>query len=106
MKRINQLKKEVTTIEKGMRDGGIYAHMRDLRTLFNEARKFYNNEDLGIMKIKHYPFSIYKIGAAPKTKKRNITLDQLLVIKNCEVKQDSRAELAKELFMLSFTCVV
>jgi hypothetical protein len=39
MVRINQLGKEVTTIEKGMQTGGIYSHMRDLRTLFNEARK-------------------------------------------------------------------
>lgn len=102
MTRINQLKKEVTTIEKGMKDGGVYAHMRDLRTLFNEARRFYNNEDLGLIKIKHYAFKQYKIGAPPKTKKRNISIEQLFKIKDCKVKPGSRAELARDLFMLSF----
>jgi len=102
MKRINQLNKEVTTTEKRMQDGGIYAHMRDLRTLFNEARKVYNNDDIGVIKIKHYPFAKYKIGAPPKTKKRNISAEQVLQIRNCEVVTDSRAELARDLFMLSF----
>lgn len=101
MTRINQLNKEVTTVEKGMRAGGIYSHMRDLRTLFNEARKHYNNEDLGIVKIKHYPFIKYKIGAPPKTKKRNIPAEQFIEIMNCHVVQDSRAELARDLFTLS-----
>lgn len=102
MTRINQLGKEVTTTEKGMKDGGVYSHMRDLRTLFNEARKVYNNEDIGITKIKHYPFKAYKIGAPPKTKKRNIAGEQVLKIRDCSVITDGRAELARDLFMLSF----
>lgn len=102
MVRINQLGKEVTTIEKGMQVGGIYSHMRDLRTLFNEARKAYNNEDIGVVKIKHYPFKAYKIGAPPKTKKRNIPAEQVIKIKTCLMKPNSRAELARDLFMLSF----
>jgi integrase len=76
--------------------------MRDLSTLFNEARKVYNNEDIGVIKIKHYPFKVYKIGAPPKTKKRNIPGEQVIKIRKCVVKVDSRAELARDLFMLSF----
>lgn len=53
---------------KGNAGWGIYLHMRDLRTLFNEARMIYNNEDIGVAKIKHYPFKVNKIGAPPKTK--------------------------------------
>ncbi len=52
MTRINQLSDEVTTTEKGMQTGGIYSHMRDLCTLFNEAKKVYNNEDIGVGKIR------------------------------------------------------
>jgi len=78
MTRISQLGNEVTTTEKGMQVGGIYSHMRDLRTLFNEARKIYNNEDIEVVKIKHYPFKVYKIGAPPKTKKRNIPAEQVI----------------------------
>lgn len=105
MNRINQLGKEVETIEKAMSESGIHNHMRDLRTLFNAARKFYNNEDLGIFRIKHYPFIKYKIGSAPLTKKRNISIDEIRKIRNCQVTPDSRVELARDLFMLSFyTC--
>ncbi|MDO3644722.1 site-specific integrase [Mucilaginibacter sp. L3T2-6] len=102
MIRTNHLQKEVTTTEQGLKDGGIYPHMRDLRTLFNEACRKYNNKDLGIIRIKHYPFEVYKVGAPPRTRKRNITPEQLLTFMNCEVPPNSRAELAKELFIASF----
>jgi len=85
MTRINQLGKEVKTIEEGMKNGGIYSHMRDLRTLFNEARRFFNNEELGIFRINHYPFKAYKIGPPPKTKKRNIPVEDILTIRDCYV---------------------
>lgn len=102
MTRTNQLGKEVTTKKNGMKDGGIYPHMRDLRTLFNEACKLYNNEDLGLVKIKHYPFKVYKIGAPPKTRKRNIQPEEIIKLRDCILPPDSRAELARDLFMLSF----
>ncbi|MBT2560070.1 site-specific integrase [Pedobacter sp. ISL-68] len=87
---------------KGLSDSGLHNHMRDLRTLFNAARNLYNDEDLGIYRIKHYPFKKYKIGSAPLTKKRNNTLEQVLAIRYSITKPGSRAELAKELYMLSF----
>lgn len=102
MTRINQLGNEVTTKEKGLSDSGLHNQMRDLRTLFNAARDLYNNEDLGIYRIKHYPFKRYKVGSPPLTKKRNNTLEQVLAIRDCVTKPGSRAELAKELYMLSF----
>lgn len=102
MARYNQDNKPVVTTEKGLSDSGLHNHMRDLRTLFNAAREIYNNEDLGIYRIKHYPFKKYKVGSPPLTKKRNNTLEQVLVIRDCVTKPGSRAELAKELYMLSF----
>jgi integrase len=102
MIRLNQEKKEVKTTKKGLSDSGLHNHMRDLRTMFNAARNLYNNEDLGIYKIKHYPFKKYKIGSPPITKKRNNTIEQVRVIRDCETKPGSRAELAKEIYLLSF----
>lgn len=99
--RINQFGRKVHE-RKGLVSSGVYNHMRDLRTLFNAACKFYNNEDLGLYKIKHYPFKKYKIGSAPLTRKRNISVEQVMTIRNCKVKEGSRAELARDLFMLSF----
>jgi integrase len=102
LKRTNQLGKITTTSEKGLSDSGLHNHMRDLRTLFNAACRFYNDEDLGVIRIKHYPFKKYKIGSAPLTRKRNITIAEVETIKNCKVRAGSRAELAKDIFMLSF----
>ncbi|GAA3958466.1 hypothetical protein GCM10022246_10050 [Pedobacter ginsengiterrae] len=88
-----------------MSEIGLHNHMRDLRTLFNEARDFYNNEDLEFHRIKHYPFKKYKLGRVPLTKKRNNSIEEILRIRDCITEPGSRAELAKELFILSFlTC--
>lgn len=100
--RTNQFGKEINTVENGLSDSGLHNHMRDLRTLFNAACRHYNNEDLGLYKIKHYPFKKYKIGSAPLTKKRNIAIEQVKSIRDCQVKSGSRTELARDLFMLSF----
>jgi len=102
MVRVNQLGKAVKTTENGLSESGLYNHMRDLRTLFNAARNWFNNEDLGIIRIKHYPFKKYKIGSAPLTKKRNITVNDLIKIRDCQVAEGGRAELARDLFLLSF----
>jgi len=102
MVRINQLGKLVTTIQKPMTENGVQSHMKDLRTLFNEARKTYNNEDLGVIRIKHYPFAKYKVGSAPATRKRNTTVEVFRAIRDCRTPAGSRAELAKDLFVLSF----
>jgi len=102
IKRINQLKKEVITESEGVTDSGLYNYMRDLRTLFNAAREKYNDEDLGIIRIPHYPFNKYKIGSPPATKNRNISAKLLIKIRDCKTKKNSRAELAKDIFMLSF----
>lgn len=102
IKRINQLNKEFTIQNEGVTDSGLYNYMRDLRTLFNAAREKYNDEDLGLNRIPHYPFRKYKVGSPPATKKRNISTRLITKIRDCITKENSRAELAKEFFMLSF----
>lgn len=102
MKRINKVGKNCIIKKKGLSDSGLHNHMRDLRTLFNATCAFYNNEDIGLYQIEHKPFKKYKVGSAPLTKKRNLSIDEIKCIRDCETKPGSRAELAKELFMLSF----
>ncbi len=102
MKRLDKVG-EICIIKKsGMSDSGLHNHMRDLRTLFNAACAFYNNEDIGLYQIEHKPFKKYKVGSAPLTKKRNLSIDEIKNIRDCVTRPGSRAELAKELFMLSF----
>lgn len=100
--RVNQLGKHVTTVSKPVSDASLYNYMRDLRTLFNEALDHYNNEDLGVVLIKHYPFKKYKVGSAPLTANRNNSLEEVIRIRDCNLVPNSRAELARDLYMLSF----
>lgn len=100
--RKNQFGRPVTSLKKPLGDASIHNYMRDLRILFNEARKKYNIPSLGIEKITHNPFKDYSIVEPPPTKKRNINIDCFLEIRDCPVKKGSRAELMKELFVLSF----
>jgi integrase len=100
--RVNQLQKEVTTVKKGLSPSGLYNHMRDLRTLFNAAREHYNDDEIGIIKIPHYPFKKYKIGTPPKTASRSLKNIDVRKLLTATTQTNSRAELAKELFTLSF----
>lgn len=63
--------KMITKQSAGLKDKGVHNLMRDLRTLFNEAKKKYNNEELGIIKVPHSPFQKYQVPKKPATKKRN-----------------------------------
>lgn len=76
--------------------------MRDLRLLFNEARNQHNDEDLGIMKISHYPFKKYKVGSAPLTLHRDRPIAEIIKIRDVDLPVGSRAEQARDLCMLSF----
>jgi hypothetical protein len=102
VKRINQFGKPVTLISKAVSETALYNYMRDLRTLFNAAVDHYNNEDMGIILIKHYPFKKYKGGSAPLTENRNNNLEEVIRIRDCKVIPGSRSGLARDLYMLSF----
>ncbi|MDR6940840.1 phage integrase SAM-like domain-containing protein [Mucilaginibacter pocheonensis] len=101
-KRKNQFGKDVYYVSKGLSDSGLHNHMRDLRTLFNAARDRFNDEDLGLISIKRYPFKKHKVIEAPMTAKRALTVKQIVKIIGFKCNPGSRAELAKEIFLLSF----
>ena len=70
--------------------------------LFNEARAFYNDEEIGIFKIRH---SInYKPKKQNVAEKRSLTEDIIRAIHELpyDAKESSRRNLAKDCFMLSF----
>lgn len=90
-----------TYIQKGVAEAGLHNHMRDLRLLFNEARNEFNDEDLGVMKIRHYPFKKYKVHTVPLTEHRDRTIEEVIKIRDCNLPDGSRAELARDLGMLS-----
>jgi len=101
-KRRNQFGKDVNYVSKGLSDSGLHNHIRDLRTLFNASRDRFNDEDRGLIRIKHYPFKKHKVIEAPMTAKRALTIKQIIKIRDFNCTPGSRAELAKEIFLLSF----
>ncbi|MEJ2884673.1 site-specific integrase [Pedobacter sp. GR22-6] len=102
MVRLNQFQKEVITTQSPCTDASVHNYMRDLRGLFNHARKKYNKKKLGLIRIEHYPFDEYEIIRTPITKKRNCKIGTLNRIRFSRAKKDSRAAMARDLFMLSY----
>lgn len=100
--RLNQFKEPYTKVQKALSDASVHNYMRDLRSLFNHARRKYNRKSLGLINIQHYPFEEFKVVDAPQTMKRNTQIETVKNIRDCATKCNSRAELARDLFMLSF----
>ena len=99
--RYNQFKKQVTIIRPPCSNHCIADYMSDLRTVFNAAIYEYNDEDLGDLKIKHYPFRKYKMPQIPETPKRNIIPEQIRKLAEF-TSTSNRANIARDVFMLSF----
>lgn len=102
MIRLDQFKIPREKTVKGISDNGLHNHMRDLRILFNDVKEHYNDEDLDIIVVKHYPFKKYKINQKTTKDKPKLTVKQVKAIWDCEAPQGGRIELARDLFMLSF----
>lgn len=104
MKRKNQFGDVVTIHREGLSDVSVFNYMTDLRVLFNAAMDEYNDEDRDEIKIIHYPFRKYKIKPRPENKKRNLSADQIISIRDVsdsDLNLD-RAIIARDVFMLSF----
>lgn len=75
-----------------------------IRAVFNVAMGELNDEENDIIKIKYSPFGKgkYIIPKEPEPKKRAIPLEKVVLIKNMNEYELYRANLAKDVFMLSF----
>jgi hypothetical protein len=90
---------------KPLTDKGVRDAMLKLQQFHREAVKQYN--DIGRMQVFYNPFSKYQFPVAPPTKNRDLTIQQLKAIRDC---QDITAKkhkgipmtvLARDVFMLS-----
>ena len=87
---------------KPLPDASVHVYLRDFQCLFSAAMKKYNRPSLELIPIKHNPFEEYKIVDAPETEKRSLDIEQIIKIRDCQVEAGGRAELARNLSMLSF----
>jgi integrase len=99
--RLNQGKLRTRSL-KGMNDAAVHNHFRDLRILFKASMKYFNKPQYGLIRIPYCPFDNYKIVEAPETEKRNTDVSKFKLIRDCQVEPGSRAELARDLYTLSF----
>lgn len=100
--RINQKGNKVKTVQEPVTR--IANKIKDFKTLFNEAKKKYNNEDFGIMPIPHNPFKSVKI-QMPPGKKKGYTCEQisrLYKLYEYYAEMSKRERLAIDMFFLSF----
>ncbi len=107
IQRKNQFGKVVISHRDPVSQTTLSDYMTDIRTVFNEARRMYNDEDRGDIVIKHYPFKKYKVPEAPISKKRNIPAEDILsvVYTTDEALASEQAIVARDVFTLSFLLV-
>lgn len=93
--------KEIIKNNVYLTDNGVNNHMAALRTLFNEAKSTFNDEDTGRIVIKNNPFSKYKIKPKKQSIHKSISVEEVRMIRDV-IPETKREEVGKLMFMLSF----
>ncbi len=93
---------------KGTRAQSLYPSQ--LRAIHNLAKKEYNDEDCGIIRIPLSPFKNVELPRVEPARKRALSVKQLLAIRDLEYtkiyqKGQNRWNLARDVFLLSFGLV-
>jgi integrase len=111
IKRMNQYGKEVIYNMPPCISSGVHDYMGNIRTLFNAAKKEFNDDDKGEIRIVHNPFTNYEIPKKKNGKHRNLDIKTIRALINCPDLNifgshgKSRANLARDCFALSFYLV-
>lgn len=111
IKRLNQYGKEVTYNKPSCISSGVHDYMGNIRTLFNSAKKEFNDDDKGEIRIIHNPFTNYEIPKKKNTRHRNLDINTVRSIINCPdiavsgSHGTNRGNLARDVFALSFFLV-
>lgn len=89
---------------KPVKGRGVSLYLGYLRAVHNEAKREFNDEDLGVIHIKGSPFSRFRMPAAVPTRKRALSAEQIRLIAEYQP-TGGRDELAKDVFLLSFLLI-
>ena len=85
----------------GIAESTIKTYVTAVSTLFNAAKRKYNNYNTGDIIIRNDPFLAYEAPERYETRKRALTPDEIRAIYRYSPTNKS-AELAKDIFLLSF----
>lgn len=96
-------KKGNTYHKKSRGSRAISYYLGCIRHIQNEARMEFNDEETGQIRIPRQPFSRKDIvPSMPITEHRTVTVNEIRAIMGTDPKPYSRAELARDVFLLSF----
>ncbi len=105
MIRVNQFGKQYKIERAGVSPQTVKDYLGDLRTLFTAAADYYNGEEEETTIISHNPFKRVEIKVNTQPDKRDLPVEDLAKIINCEIPtgiRTRRMELARDIFLLSF----
>lgn len=85
---------------RALTPGAISNYMRGLRSLFNKAKRHYNNSDYNIIRIPNDPFANVKIPLYRRSKK-SLSIGDIIRIRDGNFKT-KRANMARDVFMITF----
>lgn len=74
--------KGITSTNQSKGGRAVSLYLSRLRPIYNEAKKEFNQEDVGIILIPQSPFLKYKINKPPRSHKRVIEIDSIQSIIN------------------------
>ena len=82
-------------------------YLNRMRAIYNRAKKEFNDEDAGVIRIPYSPFSHIDFPKLPATRKRALTVEQIQAIATLEYTKilqpgTNRFNFAKDVFLLSF----
>lgn len=86
---------------KGVVNNGIINYMGYFRTLFKDVRKEKNNPIAEYFPIPHNPFDYYEFPNSTNVKKRNLSVDKIIKIRNFKP-TGFWENISRDMFMLSF----
>ena len=95
------------TIKKGF---AAHNYLNRMRAIHNKAKKEFNDEDAGIIRIPNSPFLHIDFPKQPATRKRALSVEQIRAIAELEYTQGiphklNRFNFARDMFLLSF-CLI
>lgn len=85
-------------------------YLNRLRAIHNRAKREFNDEDAGVIRIPNSPFSHIDFPKLPPSRKRALTIEQIRAIARLEGKETfqpgtNRFNFARDIFLLSFGLV-
>lgn len=90
----------VADVQRRMEPGTVNNYLRGIRSLYNKARKHFNNEDYDIIRIPNNPFSRVVIPEYIR-KRKSLPIDAIKRIRDARF-DNPRTAMARDVFMMLF----